>query len=89
MFVFHAGIAQSVEQLIRNQQVVCSSHIASSKKPIEKERLDSPQKVCATVLFSILINLLVEKSEAMGARRFQGNHKMSEHQLKQKRGEQA
>ena len=26
----HAGIAQSVEQLIRNQQVVCSSHIASS-----------------------------------------------------------
>ena len=25
-----AGIAQSVEQLIRNQQVVCSSHIASS-----------------------------------------------------------
>lgn len=27
-----AGIAQSVEQLIRNQQVVCSSHIASSKK---------------------------------------------------------
>ena len=33
-FVFEkdAGIAQSVEQLIRNQQVVCSSHIASSKK---------------------------------------------------------
>ena len=28
----HAGIAQSVEQLIRNQQVVCSSHIASSKR---------------------------------------------------------
>ena len=27
-----AGIAQSVEQLIRNQQVVCSSHITSSKK---------------------------------------------------------
>ena len=27
-----AGIAQSVEQLIRNQQVVCSSHIASSSK---------------------------------------------------------
>ena|GEM_PF-3975161 len=27
-----AGIAQSVEQLIRNQQVVCSSHIASSMK---------------------------------------------------------
>ena len=26
-----AGIAQSVEQLIRNQQVVCSSHITSSK----------------------------------------------------------
>ena len=25
-----AGIAQSVEQLIRNQQVVCSSHITSS-----------------------------------------------------------
>ena len=30
-----AGIAQSVEQLIRNQQVVCSSHIASSiKSPV-------------------------------------------------------
>ena len=27
-----AGIAQSVEQLIRNQQVVCSSHITSSMK---------------------------------------------------------
>ena len=27
----NAGIAQSVEQLIRNQQVVCSSHISSSK----------------------------------------------------------
>ena len=27
-----AGIAQLVEQLIRNQQVVCSSHIASSKR---------------------------------------------------------
>ena len=27
-----AGIAQSVEQLIRNQQVVCSSHIASSRR---------------------------------------------------------
>ena len=27
-----AGIAQSVEQLIRNQQVVCSSHIASSSR---------------------------------------------------------
>ena len=28
----YAGIAQSVEQLIRNQQVVCSSHITSSSK---------------------------------------------------------
>ena len=27
-----AGVAQSVVQLIRNQQVVCSSHITSSKK---------------------------------------------------------
>jgi hypothetical protein len=27
----NAGIAQSVEQLIRNQQVVCSSHITSSR----------------------------------------------------------
>ncbi len=26
----NAGVAQSVEQLIRNQQVVCSSHITSS-----------------------------------------------------------
>ena len=28
----YAGIAQSVEQLIRNQQVACSSHVSSSKK---------------------------------------------------------
>ena len=28
-----AGVAQSVVQLIRNQQVVCSSHITSSKNP--------------------------------------------------------
>ena len=28
----YASIAQSVEQLIRNQQVVCSSHITSSSK---------------------------------------------------------
>ena len=27
-----AGVAQSVVQLIRNQQVVCSSHITSSKR---------------------------------------------------------
>ena len=27
----NAGVAQSVVQLIRNQQVVCSSHITSSK----------------------------------------------------------
>ena len=33
-FVFEkdAGVAQSVEQLIRNQQVMCSSHTTSSKK---------------------------------------------------------
>ena len=30
-----AGVAQSVVQLIRNQQVVCSSHITSSN-PIDK-----------------------------------------------------
>ena len=28
----YAGVAQSVVQLIRNQQVVCSSHITSSRK---------------------------------------------------------
>ena len=28
-----AGVAQPVEQLIRNQQVVCSSHITSSMSP--------------------------------------------------------
>ena len=28
----YANVAQSVEQLIRNQQVVCSSHIISSRK---------------------------------------------------------
>ena len=27
---YYAGIAQSVEQLIRNQQVACSSHVSSS-----------------------------------------------------------
>ncbi len=31
MEVNFAGVAQSVVQLIRNQQVVCSSHITSSK----------------------------------------------------------
>ena len=33
-FVFEkdAGVAQSVEQLIRNQQVMCSSHTTSAKK---------------------------------------------------------
>ena len=29
-----AGIAQSVEQLIRNQQVACSSHVSSSRKTV-------------------------------------------------------
>ena len=35
-FVFEkdAGVAQSVEQLIRNQQVVCSSHITSSRNAL-------------------------------------------------------
>ena len=33
----YANVAQSVEQLIRNQQVVCSSHIISSKKTAEIE----------------------------------------------------
>ena len=28
----HATVAQLVEQLIRNQQVACSSHVSSSKK---------------------------------------------------------
>ncbi len=32
-----AGIAQLVEQLIRNEQVACSSHVSSSK--IDKLRL--------------------------------------------------
>ena len=31
MLHIFAGVAQSVVQLIRNQQVVCSSHITSSK----------------------------------------------------------
>ena len=30
--ILYAGVAQSVVQLIRNQQVVCSSHITSSKE---------------------------------------------------------
>ena len=29
-----ASVAQSVEQLIRNQQVVCSSHITSSRNAL-------------------------------------------------------
>ena len=28
----YAGVAQLVEQLIRNEQVACSSHVASSRK---------------------------------------------------------
>ncbi len=28
----YAGVAQSVVQLIRNQQVACSSHVTSTKK---------------------------------------------------------
>ena len=30
----YASVAQSVEQLIRNQQVVCSSHITSSRNAL-------------------------------------------------------
>ena len=36
----YATVAQLVEQLIRNQQVVCSSHISSSKKG--REIIDFP-----------------------------------------------
>ena len=32
-----ASVAQSVEQLIRNQQVACSSHVSSSKKAPYRE----------------------------------------------------
>ena len=32
----YAGVAQSVVQLIRNQQVVCSSHITSSKEEAQR-----------------------------------------------------
>ena len=35
----YAGIAQSVEQLIRNQQVVCSSHITSSTGPSQNRKI--------------------------------------------------
>ena len=44
-----AGVAQSVEQLIRNQQVMCSSHTTSSKKH-RKPKLSMLfllQKLCA------------------------------------------
>ena len=45
-----AGIAQLVEQLIRNQQVVCSSHITSSKFRskafIKKEKPEKGVKRC-------------------------------------------
>ena len=52
----HAGIAQSVEQLIRNQQVVCSSHITSStRKPLCIKGLrvflfsDTPDRKCKRI----------------------------------------
>ena len=35
----YAGVAQSVVQLIRNQQVVCSSHITSSIKALRPGEL--------------------------------------------------
>ena len=38
-----AGIAQLVEQLIRNQQVACSSHVSSSK---ESRRVRNPTAFC-------------------------------------------
>ena len=41
-----AGVAQSVVQLIRNQQVVCSSHITSSKARC-------PLRDTAPVLFAL------------------------------------
>ena len=34
----YANVAQSVEQLIRNQQVMCSSHTTSSKKALKSQR---------------------------------------------------
>ena len=42
-FVFEkdAGVAQSVEQLIRNQQVRCSSHPTSSKKASKTSVFDA------------------------------------------------
>ena len=42
-FVFEkdAGVAQSVEQLIRNQQVMCSSHTTSSKKASKTSVFDA------------------------------------------------
>ena len=44
-----AGVAQSVEQLIRNQQVMCSSHTTSSKKhrKLRFSMLFLLQKLCA------------------------------------------
>ena len=33
--VLYAGVAQSVVQLIRNQQVACSSHVTSFKKAVQ------------------------------------------------------
>ena len=36
-----AGVAQSVEQLIRNQQVMCSSHTTSSKKASKASAFDA------------------------------------------------
>ncbi len=34
--VYFAGIAQLVEQLIRNEQVACSSHVSSSNKDLNR-----------------------------------------------------
>ena len=39
--IVNAGIAQPVEQLIRNQQVACSSHVSSS----------NPRQACLAGIF--------------------------------------
>ena len=41
--VAYAGIAQSVEQLIRNQQVACSSHVSSSRN---RRKSDDFRRFC-------------------------------------------
>ena len=54
--IVDAGIAQSVEQLIRNQQVVCSSHITSSIYIQDKKDVTNKSTVKSVLLSYFFAN---------------------------------